>query len=342
MLQRFIAAKSIKTAQNALLLSIPLAFMIQTLCSLTGLVIYANFFYCDPLSLNDIKSANEIVGYFVNKNLNMIPGMSGLFLGSLLCGSLSSLSSILNSKVSIIWNDFLKPLDYFKSFNDKLSLRTNKLLVIIFGLIDTGLAFMISKIGGGLLQISFSLNGAFVAPTLGLFILGSLFKCTNSKGAISGTIVGYAFGFWISLATYFNKPLYQKLSLSTEFCAYNNLSSIYIYENYYKEKMILQNRLNGSYFDRSNRASNLQGLDIIYSFSYMWYSAFGLFLTIFVGLVVSLVTKTKINSNPDFIIYDLGSLLSRKSNKIDINPVKIEQDKKIDSDFIDENKEIFI
>ena len=46
------------------------------------------------------------------------------------------------------------------------------------------------NLGGNLTQISTSLNGAFNAPIIGLFLLGLIFKSTNELGAIVGTAFG--------------------------------------------------------------------------------------------------------------------------------------------------------
>ena len=329
MVQRFLAAKSKKSAQVALLLNIPLIFLIMTLGFFTGLVLYANFFYCDPISNKDITSSNQLIGHFVVKNMYMIPGMSGFFLASLFCGSLSSLSSVLNSQVSIIWNDCLKPINYFKKFNDKQSLILTKLLVVICGIIDTGFAFLIATYGENLSQISSSLNGSFVAPTIGLFLLSAFFKMTNSIGAISGNVAGFAAGCWISIGSYYKKPKYQQLSRLKEYC-YNNMTSNDIYENYYKEKILVENKINGSYFGSSSRASNLEGFDVFYSLSYQWYCTFGVIVTLVVGLLVSLIanifSKNKNEVNDDHIIFDFGQIFSvihkkifkrRKLNQID-------------------------
>ena len=319
MVQRFYAAKSKKDAQASLLMNIPLSFLINTLCCFTGLVLFANFFYCDPLSDKTLRvgSANQLVSHFVVENLKMIPGMSGLFLGSLLCGSLSSLSSVLNSQVSIIWNDYLKSLNYFKKFDDKKSVKVTKLLAIICGTIDIGFAFIISQFSGNILQIGASLNGSFLAPIIGLFLLGSLFKITNTKGAICGTIAGFSAGVWISMGIYFKKPSFQKLPVSTEFCGYSNFCSSYIYETYYKEKILYENQMNGSYFGSSSRAKNLQGFDTMYSLSYMWFSCFGLLVTIFVGLIVSLVTRNKKQVSDELVIFDLSFMNLWDKNKDD-------------------------
>jgi Na+/proline symporter len=87
MVQRFLSAKSKKTAQVSLILNTPLLFLIISLCCFIGLILYANFFKCDPLTDNSITNPNQLVTFYVIKNLKDIPGFSGLFLGSLFCGN---------------------------------------------------------------------------------------------------------------------------------------------------------------------------------------------------------------------------------------------------------------
>lgn len=205
MIQRFQAAKSKKKAQLALILNIPGVFFITTLCSATGLILYSVYFTCDPLSTGSVKNPNQLISYYVINNFSALPGVSGLFLGALFCAALSSVSSTLNSQSAILWNDFFKSFQYFASFDDKKSLRANKIIVLICGLVCTCLSFLISTIGGNLTQISASINGALIGPIVGLFLLGLLFSNTNKYGVITGVIIGFLSGCFLLIGfTYIN------------------------------------------------------------------------------------------------------------------------------------------
>ncbi len=249
-----------------------------SLCCFVGLVLYANNYKCDPLTspIDKVSNPNQLVGYFVNKHLNMIPGVAGLFLGSLFCGSLSSVSSSLNSQAAIIWTDFLRMLPYFKKFNDSKSLNANKLIVLICGSISTGLSFAIATIGGNLTQISSSLNGALNSPMIGLFLLGILFKFTNKYGAAFGSLFGLFSGLWISLGAYIVQPYYPKLCVTTEFCNSTTSSLDFIPP------------CNSSLTIDSENSS--QGFKHFYSMSYMWYTTFGTLNTLIVGILISCMT----------------------------------------------------
>ena len=98
MVQRFAAAKNIRTAQNALLLNIPGVFLLISMCCIPGLIVYAVYSKCDPLSLpnSPIKTSNQILTYYMIDKFKNIKGSIGILLSAIFAGSLSSVSSSLN------------------------------------------------------------------------------------------------------------------------------------------------------------------------------------------------------------------------------------------------------
>jgi Na+/proline symporter len=147
MLQRYQAARSFKHAKIAVLLNIPGGILLMVLCFISGLVVYAAYSKCDPLSateVTNVKNANQLIVFFVTEKLSSLKGFTGLFVSSVLSGSLSSVSSVLNSMSSIIWNDFLKHLNFFKNLNDSKKTLTVKFIVVVAGVISTGFAVVLS------------------------------------------------------------------------------------------------------------------------------------------------------------------------------------------------------
>jgi sodium-coupled monocarboxylate transporter 8/12 len=217
-------------------------------------------------------------------------------------------------------------IPYFKSFDDSKSVKTTKLLVLFCGIISTLFAFIISQLGGNLIQVSSGLNGSFNAPIIGLFLLGSCFSITNSKGAIAGTIIGFMVGLWISFGAYAFKPNYPKLPVeSIDLCKYENVTGIYLYEAYFEKSISESNKFNSSFMYSGERASNLEGFNIIYSMSYMWLSTFGTLITVGVGVVVSLLTKGyESETDSSYLIIDLMPFLSKtKKKQTDISMLKL-------------------
>ena len=285
MVQRFLAAKSKRTAQIALLMNIPGIIILLGICCFTGLVIFANYSQCDPLSNRQIKHPNQIVPYFVSEKLHAISGTSGLFLAAVLAAALSSVSSTLNSLASILWEDLLKRWSFFETLNDSKSTITTKILVILCGTLCTSLALLFVNAPSNIIQISGMINGAFTAPIIGLFILSSIFSFANIYGACIGTIAGLCVSIWLSFGTYLAKPKYPKLGVSRECC--NSNATIACNGSYFIENSTLlftQNKY-------LKEASNLIGFQKVYSISYHWYSLIPIIVTVFFGILISLATK---------------------------------------------------
>ena len=314
MIQRFIASKNKKTAQRALLYHMPLIFGFFSLVCFAGLVIYSNFFACDLFSSKKILTSNEILGYFVTNNLKEYPGVSGLFLGALFCASFSSISSVLSSLSSIIWQDFCMLIPFFQKFSDSKSVFTTKLLVFTCGFLSTGFALLLAAIKGNLIVLSSSLQGAIVSPIMGVFILGSFFKFSNEIGVIVGIIFGFLAGSWLSIGANIVQPNYPKLFQIIEYCNYTgNLTTKEIYETYFKETITEVNKFNSTIFANGKRATNLDGFEVFYSLSYMYTYFFGLCITILTGIVASLASKGyKSTFDEKFIIYDVSRIFKNK------------------------------
>ena len=311
MVQRFAAAKDVKTAQIALLLNVPGIFLLVSLCCFTGLVLYATYAKCDPMSASDItgvKNPNQILTFFVTDKLNKLNGMVGLFLATVLSGSLSSISSCLNSLAAIVLEDFLKRIKYFKELNDTKTTLTAKIIVVTAGCLCSLLALVVSNLGGNLVQISSTLNGSFNAPVIGVFVLACLFPFTNGIGAIAGLISGFGMALWLSFGAYIKQPLYPKLSVSKD-CYDTNYTNLSNYTT-----------LQPTFFDLNRKsdkeAYNLDGFDRFYSISYMWFSFIGTFTTIIVGIFFSVITRcNKKRVSNDLILFKIFSKCQKGSEE---------------------------
>ncbi len=73
---------------RALLISVALLWILTGCAIIAGLVIYATYWSCDPQSLGLIDKKDELVTFFVLDHLLHFYGLPGLFLASLLSGSL--------------------------------------------------------------------------------------------------------------------------------------------------------------------------------------------------------------------------------------------------------------
>ena len=179
--------------------------------------------------------------------------------------------------------------------NDKNSLKWNKIIVLICGFISTGFGFVISTLGGNLIQISNSLYGAIIAPLLGLFLLSLLFSTTTSLGAIFGFLIGFVCSMWLSIGAFIIKPRYPQMPVSIDDCIINNKTQ--------ELAFIIANRT--TLLD--SKASNLIGFETFYSMSYMWYTTFGVLITIISGFSISLLSGGLWNKvDRSLVLFDLS------------------------------------
>ncbi|KAK5642185.1 hypothetical protein RI129_008352 [Pyrocoelia pectoralis] len=156
---------------------------------LIGVVIYARYSTCDPISTGKVSRVDQIVAFFVMEHSQAIPGLAGLFIAGLFSAALSTLSSSLNSLAATIHGDFISsifPSDTLKSRENSIL----KLIVVITGSICTILALFVDQMGS-LLGFIMALLGLVYGIYAGLFCLGIIFPNANSKGAFWGTVSSF-------------------------------------------------------------------------------------------------------------------------------------------------------
>ena len=73
---------------RALLLSVLIIWLVAGGAILAGLVVFANYWSCDPQLTGIITEKDELVTLFVLDHLVDFVGIPGIFIASLLCGAL--------------------------------------------------------------------------------------------------------------------------------------------------------------------------------------------------------------------------------------------------------------
>ncbi|KAF5306766.1 hypothetical protein FQR65_LT18509 [Abscondita terminalis] len=161
-----------------------------------GFILHAKYRGCDPLSSSQIKSADQLLPYFIAEISDNVPGVKGTFVVGLFSAVLSTLSSSFNSFGTTIYGDFVVP--YLSSpLSEKSSNCLIKLIIVVSGILCIGLTFIVDKLGSILTfinAIQCSLSGLIV----GLFSLGILFSSSNSKGALWGAAVSFLISTWVA------------------------------------------------------------------------------------------------------------------------------------------------
>lgn len=169
--------KTLNFSISALWIFICGVFILLAICCYSGLLIYATYYECDPLTTHLVKAKDQLLPLLVMDLLGDYPGLVGLFVAGVFSAALSSLSTGLNSMSAVMLEDFFKPFrkDPLTETQTKYIMRS---VVVIFGAICVALVFVVEKMGA-VLMLSMSLGSIAQGPLLGIFTCGVLFPWVN-------------------------------------------------------------------------------------------------------------------------------------------------------------------
>lgn len=310
--QRLLTIKDLHRAQASLWIQWPILTVLSLSTSFAGLVVYAQYHNCDPMTSGRIANSDQLLPLYVVETMGMVPGLSGLFVSGIFSGSLSTVSSALNSLAAVTYQDYILPcIPHHSGFREKYATRISKILACVYGLICIMMSFLIPLVGTGILQASLTIFGAVGGPLLALFTLGMLCRCANQKGAMAGLSLGLVITLWIGFGQ--PKPTPPFKPVSVEGCPASNASL-----NIENIQMTRNSSYKGDefYFDGLSNISltlppeNKEGLPAtipfefnstlheastpflhnLYAVSYMWVAAIGFIVTMLVGVLVSIAT----------------------------------------------------
>uniref|UniRef100_A0A182NQG4 Sodium/solute symporter n=1 Tax=Anopheles dirus TaxID=7168 RepID=A0A182NQG4_9DIPT len=271
MIQRYLSLPSVAAGRRALWIFVFGVCLLMSLCSYCGLLIYATYQNCDPLTTKLARAKDQLLPLFVMDILRDLPGLPGLFVAGVFSAALSSLSTCLNSMSAVILEDFVKP------FVEKpLSQRTinwiMRSVVVGVGALCAALVFVVEKMGT-VLQLTMSLEAITNGPLLGTFTIGILIPWVESRSALTGGIFGVIFMSWLSLKAQYwvatGTIVFPHKPMSVEGCTYE--------------------------FDRalvnatSTSVYTTDDIFPLFRVSYMWYTFLGAAVTILVSLLCSVL-----------------------------------------------------
>uniref|UniRef100_A0A336KXY7 CSON013148 protein n=1 Tax=Culicoides sonorensis TaxID=179676 RepID=A0A336KXY7_CULSO len=188
MIQRYLSLPTKKAATKALWTFIVGVIFILSICCYSGLLIYATYHDCDPLTTKLAQAKDQLLPLLVMDVLGLFPGLPGLFVAGVFSAALSSLSTGLNSMSAVLLEDFFKP--YCKTpLSEKQTKYVMRGVVIVFGTICVALVFVVEHLGS-VLQLSISLGAISNGPLLGIFTLGVLVPWVHATGCLWGGIAG--------------------------------------------------------------------------------------------------------------------------------------------------------
>jgi solute carrier family 5 (sodium-coupled monocarboxylate transporter), member 8/12 len=271
-IQRFLAVPNIEIAKKSVWV---FAFGLGALklgAILLGLIIYAKYENCDPVLNKQIDKIDQIVPLFVMDVASKFPGLPGLFIAGIFSAALSSISSILNTKAGIIYEDFIRPL--MPNATEKRASDIMKILVVLLGLIMLSLVFIVEHLGS-IFRLNYVINGLTFGAFFGIFSVGMMSRTANTKGVIAGTIVSLILvGIIIIGAQSLPKP--PPLPSKLDGCESPFNSTISAIHNYEVSNKIALDKI--------------ESVPLIFRLSFMYYALLGTAILFIVALPVSWAT----------------------------------------------------
>ncbi len=191
--QRELSTRSIDDTNMSLFLNGILRFPLVLTYCIMGVVIGAyavksgNFISELPLSPQTGEpDYNMAVPVFVVRHFPT--GMIGLFMVGLFAAAMSSLDSSINSISATSMEDVIKK---FKKISPKQELLYSKLMTVFWGSVCVIFSFFVGDISSSIIVTINKIGSLINGPILGVFILGTLFKMANEKGALGGFIISF-------------------------------------------------------------------------------------------------------------------------------------------------------
>ncbi|KAF5304402.1 hypothetical protein FQA39_LY19005 [Lamprigera yunnana] len=275
MIQRYLSLPSFKSSRRALWIFVVGIFFLLITCSYCGMLTYATYHNCDPLTTTLAKEKDQLLPLLVMKVLGEYSGLPGLFVAGVFSAALSSLSTSLNSMAAVVLEDFYKPL-FSKNISERHTNIVMKSTTVLVGSICVGLVFVVEKLGT-VLQLSVTVNSITAGPSLALFVMGALMPWVTSKGALVGGVSGLVLMLWLCVRAQSEIAagalLFLEKPFNTDGCDYH-----------FTPKAVVTNfTLIGG--EISEKPFSL------YRISYLWYTLLGASFTTLVGLLTSLLTK---------------------------------------------------
>lgn len=298
--QRLLSTNTIKNAQRAIWLQLPILATLSFSTSFAGLVLYAYYKGCDPVKLGRIVKGDQLLPLFVVETMSNIPGLAGLFISGIFSGSLSTMSSAINSLAAVTLEDYIKKVVDVKAESETCILKA---LAIGYGLVSILLTFLVEFLGPGVLQASLTIFGVVGGPLLGLFSLGMMTTRANQKGALLGLVTSLALLFWIGFGTPRPTAVTMPLLINGTNCIHMNQTVMMVQQG-------ASSPMENDYFWP-------------YQISYAWYAMIGTFVTFVVGYVASIaIFCDQSNIHPDLLMGPIRKRLLVKSNKnVELLPI---------------------
>ncbi|XP_045196836.2 sodium-dependent multivitamin transporter-like [Mercenaria mercenaria] len=304
-MQRVFLNPTVKKARIMYLICSPIFAIIIVMVTYQGASVFAYFVAkgCDILEAGLVKNVNAIIPFAIIILFKHQAGLAGLFTAALSSAALSTLSSCLNGLSAVTYEDIIKVK--FPEMHTHQATRISKVIVLLYGLVTMGLAFVISHIPGSIASIFFSFMACMDGPICSVFLLSIFYRRATTKGLVTGAFCGMVISFWLNMGSKFsNVPPFPRLpagptnqchKYSDQFLSYANNSENFNYTSFHTGNLtkspVFSMPLSTTTIMFSNEADEFTFLQKIYSISYILFSLIGLMTSLLIGIIVSLFTN---------------------------------------------------
>ena len=191
MVQRMLAARSLRESQLALLSSGVVIFVQFTLFLLIG----AGLFVFYGLHPAVFASGDRIFPTFIVREMPI--GIAGLLVAAILAAAMSNLSAALNSLSSTTVVDFYMRLR--PNADDRERGIISKSSTVLWALVLFAIAVYSVQVGGKghVVEIGLSIASVAYGCLLGVFLLGTLTRYATEIGTAIGMVCGFALNIWL-------------------------------------------------------------------------------------------------------------------------------------------------
>ncbi|XP_070142745.1 sodium-coupled monocarboxylate transporter 1 isoform X4 [Drosophila kikkawai] len=268
-IQRFLSLPSYDHAKRCMFIFTLLLIFLLSCCNYMGLVSYAVYHDCDPISTKLAAASDQLPSLLMMRTLGSLPGLPGLFVAGVFSAALSSLSTGLNSLACVITQDIVRPL-LRKPLTERQTAFWLRAIVVVCGFSCIGLVNIVEKLGM-VVPLATTTAAVSMGPLLGIYAMGVGLPWVKGKSVLVGSLVSFLALAWIcvkaQLAQMNGEIRYPKLPVSVDGCDY-------AFDNVTVQETI-----------HSYRPSERN----LYHLSFFWYTALGGVICTAVSLLASLV-----------------------------------------------------
>ncbi|XP_041565103.1 sodium-coupled monocarboxylate transporter 1-like isoform X5 [Drosophila elegans] len=268
-IQRFLSLPSYDHAKRCMLVFTLLLIFLLSCCSYMGLVSYAVYHDCDPISTKLAAAVDQLPSQLMMRTLGSLPGLPGLFVSGVFSAALSSLSTGLNSLACVITQDIVRPL-LKKPMTERQTAFWLRAVVVVCGFSCLGTVNIVEKLGQ-VVPLATSTAAVSMGPLLGIYCMGVGLPWVKGKSVLIGSLVSFLVVAWIcvkaQLAQMNGEIRYPKLPVSVDGCdyAYDNHT---VYETIHGYRPSVRN---------------------LYHLSFLWYTALGGVICTAVAVLAGLI-----------------------------------------------------